>query len=310
MNYGEKMSEYSRKRIAYINSWPNVEPFDAEKEYQKRCSDYSDKYGSVPFLPMKMWDNDDITYNIFVSKLIDSLEMMPLWPNRAFAFLFGGFDYYSGVIIRNGNMTIRLKRIATEIIELTKVNCDVWEIIKLLFDEIPMSVSAYIYKREFTDTKVYNRVANDECDKPTHRKQLLLSINAKYGFDANSPGTIRKANALIRRLFRNDTIDVDGNSFNISNEDRLQILLSGLLYTLRNDTLHGLSISMTKSSQTSARRYALNYYSFLALYTISMIFVIRNDMTINENEKYVLLKQSISDNISNMKALFGNQLTK
>ena len=35
------MSDYVNKRIEYINNWPDVEPFEAEKNYEKRCnSDY------------------------------------------------------------------------------------------------------------------------------------------------------------------------------------------------------------------------------------------------------------------------------
>lgn len=34
------MSDYVNKRIEYINNWPDVEPFEAEKNYEKRCNDF------------------------------------------------------------------------------------------------------------------------------------------------------------------------------------------------------------------------------------------------------------------------------
>ena len=159
------MTDYKSKRIDYVNRWPYAPIFDMEQAYQNRCEDFKSKHGEMPFLPMPLWNSAEKEYHIFVSKLIESLEMMPLWPNRAFSFLFSGFDYYSKQKIGEKNITIRLKRLSSSITQLADNSETVKNILNQLFAHVPMSVAAYVYKREFLDEKVLNRLAEDVNNK-------------------------------------------------------------------------------------------------------------------------------------------------
>lgn len=305
------MCEFAKRRVSYVNEWPDAEEFEAEKNFRIRCDGFHGQYGATPFLPMKAWDDDDRVYQIYISRLIDALEMMPYCPNRAFAFLFSGFDYYSEEKTSESNITKRLKRLTNEIYTLSNADRYVDDAVCSLFKSIPMSAAAYIFKRQKEKNNVFRRLTHDENDHPTLMFSFMGEVKNKYE-DITDPVVLRKAAAFLRIVFSRNSVIVNSNTYQITNEERLTLLISGLLYTLRNDSLHGSSISATKSSQTTVERYALNYYAFLALYTIASIMLIHNETAdpALAASRYSELKDRTDSNISNMRLLFGNHLTK
>lgn len=104
--------------------------------------------------------------------------------------------------------------------------------------------------------------------------------------------SIRQSALLYRKIFANNTIVVDGTTFNITDNLRLHLLVSGIIYSLRNDSLHGSSMSSTKSSKTTPKRYAMNYYCYLATYTLLMLLLVDKSTMpeANKNSKYAELK--------------------
>lgn len=303
------MSDYSQKRVDYINNWPNAEPFEAETIFKEKCESFKQSNnGKVPFQPMKMWEDEGADYQKLLSRLIDSLEMMPLWPNRGFAFLFIGFDDFSKTIIQEKNITKRLKILASELYNISELNISVKDLFRTLFEAIPMRVTEYIYKRESTENNVFNRTSTDINEKITNTGTILRALNTKYNKYNSDLSENRKAGALIRYLFNHDKVEILGVEYTISHLERLQILISGFLYTLRNDSVHGASISATKSSKTTLERYALNYYSFISLYTVLMVTVIAKNKANDRTEMYSKLFENVKTNVSNMKELFGPHL--
>lgn len=75
-----------------------------------------------------------------------------------------------------------------------------------------------------------------------------------------------KASLLYRYILKNDSVSININTYSITMEDKLHILVSGFLYTLRNEIMHGSSISITKSSKTTLGTYAIDYFAYLLLY--------------------------------------------
>ena len=90
----------------------------------------------------------------------------------------------------------------------------------------------------------------------------------------------------------------------------MHLLFSGVLYSLRNDYMHGLAISSAKSSKTSLSRYALNYYCFLTASVITDLLLIYGDSTIDQEAKYSELKMNVIQNYQNMNILFGKYMDK
>ena len=304
------MSDYVQKRINYINDWPNCTPFEAEENYKHRCDQFLEINHRYPLTLMKLWIDADDNYNRAISHVIDSLDVMPYHPNFAFSFAFSSLDYYCKRVYSKKNITCCLKKLADDISDLSSQDSDVHDLLKPLFLAIPVSGTMYLYKNLCglkTDNNAYTRVTtNIDNRKNCARSQLIDSINQKYGQDT----TNRNPALLYRRIFSEDQLSIDNVIFKITNNTRLHLLLSGIIYTLRNDSLHGSSMSSTKSSKTTPKRYALNYYGYLATYTILMIFFIKcSSMSdIEKRTKYSELKDVTIKNMSDFREFFGNHI--
>lgn len=304
------MSDYANKRIEYINNWPDVEPFEAEKNYEKRCNDFVDNYGRQPFSIMKLWVDMDDKYNRAISHFIDSIDVMPFYPNFAFTFIFSALDYYVKEVYSNSNTTICLKTLAEEIAALADRNSDVNSLLDALFSTIPVSATMYLYKclcNLKPNNKAYSRLTtNFDNTENAYRKDIIDSIESKYGKDTQN----RNPALLYRKIFNTNVISVDGITKNITKSFRIHLLISGIIYSLRNDSFHGSSMSSTKSSQTTPKRYAMNYYCYIATYALLMLVLIKNS-TISDadkNIKYTELKGITISNANDFRNLFGNHI--
>lgn len=310
------MSNYVQKRVDYINNWPKSQPFSAEQNYEKRCNNFIETHQTHPFRPVKVWWSNDDTYNRTISHLIDSLDMMPYHPNFSFQFIFSGLDYFTNKLYSK-NTTSNLKHTIADLVALIQQNADIKRTLDSLFEVLPVNTSLYLYQCLYGNSghnsNVKNRVCTDQNNSriPNHDSITNL-VFSKYGYDpANyNNGLIRNGALLYRKMFVLDTVEINGQSITISNELRLYLLLCGVIYSLRNDALHGSSMSSTKSSLTSPERYASNYYCFLTTYTVSMIMLIMKTITdpMNQSKKYLELKNTTLENVQNFKLLFGNHI--
>lgn len=310
------MSNYVQKRVDYINNWPKSQPFSAEQNYEKRCNNFIETHQTYPFRPVKVWWSNDDTYNRTISHLIDSLDMMPYHPNFSFQFIFSGLDYFTNKLYSK-NTTSNLKHTIADLVALIQQNADIKRTLDSLFEVLPVNTSLYLYQCLYGNSghnsNVKNRVCTDQNNSriPNHDSITNL-VFSKYGYDpANyNNGLIRNGALLYRKIFVLDTVEINGQSITISNELRLYLLLCGVIYSLRNDALHGSSMSSTKSSLTSPERYASNYYCFLTTYTVLMIMLIMKTITdpMNQSKKYLELKNTTLENVQNFKLLFGNHI--
>lgn len=310
------MSNYVQKRVDYINNWPKSQPFSAEQNYEKRCNNFIETHQTYPFRPVKVWWSNDDTYNRTISHLIDSLDMMPYHPNFSFQFIFSGLDYFTNKLYSK-NTTSNLKHTIADLVALIQQNADIKRTLDSLFEVLPVNTSLYLYQCLYGNSghnsNVKNRVCTDQNNSriPNHDSITNL-VFSKYGYyPANyNNGLIRNGALLYRKMFVLDTVEINGQSITISNELRLYLLLCGVIYSLRNDALHGSSMSSTKSSLTSPERYASNYYCFLTTYTVLMIMLIMKTITdpMNQSKKYLELKNTTLENVQNFKLLFGNHI--
>lgn len=309
------MSEYAQKRVDYINNWPKSKMFLAEQNYEKRCNDFIATHQAYPFQPMKVWWSEDDTYNRTISHLIDSLDMMPYHPNFSFQFIFSGLDYFSNHIYSH-NITSNLKCLIADLILLVQENSKVQDIVDALYKVLPVNTSQYLYQCLYgnatNSTRVQTRVCTDENNSLINdHKKIIDLIYTKYGFNTeNYSESIRKGSLLYRKMFIQGTVEISGQSIVISDKLRLYLLLCGVIYSLRNDAMHGSSMSSTKSSLTSPERYASNYYCFLTTYTLLMIMLIMKSITdpMEQNKKYIELKNATLENVQKFKLLFGSHI--
>ncbi|SDP78443.1 hypothetical protein SAMN04488529_11716 [Clostridium gasigenes] len=226
--------------------------------------------------------------------------------------MFKAYDAFSKIVY-SGNITDRNRWLcdnkwALLIESSSKLN----DAIKLLLKLIPMKTCQYLYTRLYErNSKAYTRVTKligGGIDN-ANRKNIIDSIENKYGYDYNIYSTsIRPASALYKFMLQNEEIDVDGSKYSVSMCDKLHFIVSGYIYTLRNDTMHGNNISITKSSKTNMSTYANNYYSFLFMYYLVIILMLDKYSSDYNMNKYEELAENIKQNVELYKELFGNHI--
>ena len=179
-----------------------------------------------------------------------------------------------------------------------------------LMENIPHKSLQYIFSR-ILDSRIANRSAkNSNGTVNVNRSNLLNQIKNKYSTNYADYSTgIRPGSRLLYHVLNKHSIVIDGITYSISLEDQLHIIISGFLYSLRNDTAHGSSISTTKSSYSNMTTMANSYFAFLMTYYLLLLLIIDNAST-NKPQALSDLTQNIEVNVNNYILLFGHALSK
>lgn len=306
-------NDFKKKRIEYLNNWPEVEPFEIEKQYYDNVKELRSLRKTI-FIPFSLKTEEDVEYNKAISFIIDAIEELEKYPNYSFEFMFKAYDSFSK-IVSPGNITDRNRWLCDNKWALIiDSNSRLKDAILLLLKSIPMKACQYLYTRICDrNSRAYTRVVKEigGGTDNINRKKIIESIENKYGYNYYIYSTsIRPASALYRFMLQNEEIDLNNHKYFVSICDKLHFLVSGYIYTLRNDTMHGNNISITKSSKTNMSTYANNYYAFLFTYYLVIILMLDKYSSDYSMNKYEELSQNIIQNIKLYQELFGNHISR
>ncbi len=310
-------TDFKKKRIDYLNSWPNVEPFEIEKRYYERVRSVKSSFGTVA-VPFKLKENGDAIYNRAVSFMIEAFDQIERYPNFSYELIFTSYDSFIEHFYPTQKITYKCKKLCdNEWKSIIIGSAKLTKAFEKLFSVIPIKACQYMYTR-LTDRAgdpSYKRLTTAESGQDTadsvKRRDLVDDIEAKYGNDSSRYGeTIRNASMLYRLILRNDEILISSKKYSISLEDKLHILVSGFLYTFRNDMTHGSSISITKSSKTTLSTYAVDYYAFLLMYYLVILLIIDKFPSDYPSSVCDDLADNIEVNIDLYKRLFGKAIER
>ena len=310
--------DFKKKRIDFLNNWPNSDKFEIEKEYSRIVEQVKGEHGPI-FHPYKLPSFEDVYYNIMISFVIEALEQLETHPNLSFELIFQSYDcfidnYYSEL----SNITDKTKALCDNewksILNSNK-NVELRDAFNKLLSNIPVKACQYLYTRIYNKNKdkyPYARVTSDISGGQTYnsknRKCIIDAINNKYGFDYNDySATVRKASLLYRYIFKHDSVTID-KEYCININDKLHIIVSGYLYTLRNDMMHGSNIAIMKSSKTTLSTLAVDYFAFLILYYLIIMLVIYKYSCNDNNLKFNELALNIQVNLDLYIKMFGKSI--
>jgi hypothetical protein len=312
-------TDFKEKRIDYINNWPNVEPFDIEKEYYVLVKKIKNESGTI-FVPFQLKKNNDTSYNKTISFMIEAVEQIEKYPNFSYEFIFKAYDCFMELFYPSiKQITDKNKKLCdNEWKNILNSQPVLMRTFQKLMAVIPVKACQYLYIRLTERTgsnKAYQRVTTDVSGSSStdsmKRKDFVDAIETKYGVDYSKYAeSIRKASLLYRYILKNNSISVDTKTYNIITEDKLHILVSGFLYTLRNDIMHGSSISITKSSKTTLGTFAINYFAYMLLYYLLLILIIHKFSADYPSDVYDKLADNIELNINLYKQLFGKEIER
>lgn len=300
------MADFKRKRIEYINNWPNSEKFDVEKKYENKIAECFEKSS---FEPMQMELLVDENYNKAVSFIIDAIEAIDSRPQHSFGYIFTAFDLYSKSATGINRITDRIWFVIDRmIVPVVLSNPMLDNAFKLYFNKIPQKTLQYLFLNLY-DCRIRERVKkNISGVVDVNRENLLNHIITKYSNDFSKYETdIRPGSRLIYHILNTDNINIDSVMYNIDSKDRWSFLLSGYIYSLRNDNEHGSTISVTKSSLTKMNSFANSYFAFLMVYYILLIIIIEQTAS-DKNAAYIEMEKNMQKNLNHYTKLFGHAL--
>ncbi|MCP1244435.1 hypothetical protein NKW54_00565 [Acetobacter cerevisiae] len=276
---------FSEQRVNFHNEWPVKSTFKAEIHFAQRLSE---KEQEAPFKPIPIGQNEDADYQRCVGHLLDALDQLPYRPDHA-------FDHFFRIIDKAGSYFYPRKGIsgiAQGISEkLFNKNNREWEnIIDIICNEMPLRVYELLSKRLLSASLLQYKdsVALNKRAQKVLGKNLYSAFVEKY--TKNCDGTIiedainknyKKAASLLklymsgkpgtkRRNISNKYLDFT-NEKNCPNcVQRSEVILSLLLFTIRNERFHGNIISQFRTSKANLERYESYYYTMLLSYVYAL----------------------------------------
>ena len=314
-------SDYKQKRVDYLNNWPNNTPFEIETVYREHVKICTETYGSI-FQPFALCREEDVAYNQTLSFLIDALDSLETKPNHSYEFVFKAFDCFTKVVCNESKITPRLQTLSSQKLAfLIESSPELSRSFSSMLDKIPTTACQLLYKNLFKQVRragdltisqkrtwpqVFRQVVHD--DHPdSNRLALLSALYAQFGY-ADYANSIRPGSLALRRILRQDSVCFNGQTFSVSLDDKLNLVILGFLYALRNNIMHGSTISLALSSKTSRSAYATDYYAFLLTYYFTLILILDRFSADYPADKYAKLAENMDTNVSRYVALFGTHV--
>jgi len=231
-----------------------------------------------------------------MSYLIDAFDAFPRRVDQSFDSTWKAFESTLDEV-DNSTWFInpRVKMVVDQ-------KCVPKETVDYLCANVPVQTCEYLFKRLVFDQK------DDEARRRVSKKEDLLKllgyIENKY--DPTNEDDRRRGAILLRRVLRREenlTVASDTN-FELEERSLSLLLISGILYTTRNDRIHGNSFSPFVSSVASLKTYTHPYFAFISTYYVLLsMWLHQNPNVINGDRETV--KTSMHRNITVAKKMFG-----
>jgi hypothetical protein len=309
-------SYHRHERIRIIEEWSRTgvlaerRRLPIEEQFLERL----DGTGARLFMPVSLGYSDDAWYNTQISYLLEAYDALPNRPDIAFDSTWKVFESTATRTARklSGkplNITDALKHLS-EHVALDGAVLD------SLLGELPSQTCEYLFKKIVTHVsgengrKTRGRLTggngrNDATGEGI--KDFLTLVEGKY-LPAGDVDAHRKGALLLRRALAGETLTIDGTEVTLPEKARLRILMSGLLYTARNERTHGEAFSPFYSSAATLRTYTHPHYLFLSTYALVHLMWSRSGEAFSPPEKTV--EQNVIDNFGEARKLYGRHWTR
>jgi hypothetical protein len=275
--------DFKKERVNGHNLFPESVEFKAEKKFKQFLNLNK---GNIPFKTIDLGYGDDTEYQTYIGHYLDGLELLPFRPDFMFDHCFKIIDdagrvYFpkkgvKGIVQGLGNLLINSSRKQWE------------EIADQLGQNIPLMTCRFIAKRiceshycSNDTSEQYNERAR-ECFGADFYQQFIKRFTWVDGKKNLSDEQINKASHFLKLYLSGKqgtkkTIVQSYKKLNLTKEanlpkpqQRLELILSLLLFLMRNERSHGVIISPFRTSRSSIDRYQSYYFAMLSAYIFSL----------------------------------------
>lgn len=276
--------DFQKTRVDIHNNYPEKILLKAELSFLNRLKQ---KDIEVIFSPIRLQYDENPNFQIYLSHYIDGLNTLPFRPDQTFDNNFKIIDDAGRQLFPSGGTKKVLQGLSKRL--LSNGRKDWEEIIDILTYNIPLMTCRYITKNileapndnSFEGKKFQERITT--CLGEIEYKQFALQFSST-GAPNSNPGSlehIEKASSFMklylkgiqtnkRRKTYPSKLDLSNSSNVLSYDKRFDILISLLLYTMRNKRAHGTSISPFLTSKSTFERYESYYFTMLCSYIFSL----------------------------------------
>lgn len=301
----ENTQTYHRKeRMLAIARWAEVGtqekrvPLPIEADFLSRLGN-----AGIPlFIPLAIGDGETTEFHQQVSYLIDAFDGLPARVDVAFDSAWKAFESASEKLL-TGNITDRLSKLVQEALVEEYV-------MEELTRQIPAQSCEFLFKRIVSDT-----IGMTDEKRPLHQPNRRLGqlgdeglefvigyLHAHYGDDL--PDVRRKGAMLMRKAIRGEDLQLGERHITLGLSARSALLLQGLLYTSRNERVHGESFSPFVSSAATIKTYTHPYYSFLSSYYL-LLSVWATTYAAENVVEWAGIRGNLDRNIGAAREVFG-----
>ena len=274
--------DFKGRRVVAHNVWPVATEFRAEAEFKNKIASHD---GLAPFKTIALATNSSPAFQRCVGHLIDGLDALPHRPDYPFDHCVKVMDLAQRHLAQGHGLRGVMENLPAALLAEDSTSWE--EIAKLLCQAIPRVTVDFLAKRllqAYLEQGEKPKQLKDRAETAMG-KALYNAFCKKYSTDSSGntlqdfgvnipkagsflrlylsgePGTRKKkASAAILNLTTNA----------ISAQTRMKVILSLLLFTVRNERAHGAVISPFRTSKANHERYESYYYLMLTAYVFAL----------------------------------------
>lgn len=275
----ESRLNFANERVKAHNNWPTKTLFKGEIKFEQRLKDT----GYSPFTPISIQPNTDPEFQRCVGHLLDALEEIPRRPDFAFDHFYRIIDITGSHFHTGGNKGICQNMPET----LLKLDSPNWKsIIDTICLAMPLRTYELLAKRLLTasieKTPLHKRAEHAFGARFHNAFVRKYSLDSKGQPLMTAPDVNRHSAAKLLKLYMSGTVGMRAkaasdpaldftNTRNVADHRRRsEVLMSLLLFTVRNERTHGAIISPFRTSKVTMDRYESYYFIMLISYIYAL----------------------------------------
>ncbi|MGY3885662.1 hypothetical protein [Aeromonas aquatica] len=278
--------DFKKERVHCHNKFPELVQFKAEIKFKDKL--YRAK-SITPFSPIQLGYGDDATYQTCIGHLIDGLEFLPYRPDYMFDHCFKIIDEAGSFFFPNKGIKGIVQELPNRLLNHERA-C--WEsIINILGANIPLMTCRFLVKRICEAHFLTDSNSHQLSERAAHcfGRQFYIDFIQRFAIDNNNQTTgnisserINKGASFLKLYLSGKKgtqapsntsykfLDLTKSANLPSPNQRIEFLLSLLLFNMRNERSHGAVLSPFKTSRSSLERYKSYYYAMLCTYTFCL----------------------------------------
>jgi hypothetical protein len=277
--------DFKGERVNVHNEWPKRVEFKAETQFKARL-ELNDH--AAPFKTVILDSSNDVAYQICVGHLVDGLEALPFRPDYMFDHCFRIIDERGKLLFPKKGIKGVVEGLGTKLLRASFTDWS--DTIDILGKNIPLMTCRYIAKRicvakigiDDQSKQVAKRAEHglgstfysEFVDKFGRNDQGNISSNM-LDVNFNQAASFLKlymsgAKGTKKGLSTQSSLDLTKIANVPTNNQRIEVILSLLLFTMRNERAHGGILSPFITSKATLKRYESYYFAMLASYIFSL----------------------------------------